>query len=607
MKYALFIIVGLLAVVGGAVWTGRFAPAEAADYHVNFEKGADDRDGRTPASAWKHAPGDPAAVGVPARTALGAGDRVIFAAGVRYRGAILVTWSGAQKAPIVFKGETPEGKAVIDGSDPAVEVTACRTPAECGGATAWASMVRIRAAGPLSPDTALFADKGIMRPAQGPDPSDAFYRDEPDDMLEVDGVAMSQGRVTLPAALVAGLAHNQSTRPRLALWVKPNRVVYRPVLSIRGSEATFDPTGLRFYTDRPARAAVIDHPSLVDRPGEYAVLPDGAAVAMLPTGATGVSIGSGRGGFHIRKGSHIEVRDLRFENMSDEGRLPPAGVAVFTEDAGSRDIVIADNYFTNFVMARGQGPIIQRQVEGLRIVGNRIEKIASGSGIRISGSDVLVEHNEMHGIGRTAIMVMNTKDAMVRRNTITDVKGVHGNGISAYLENSNVRFVANTVFDASQPATFHGAKKPGAGRNDLVFSNNLFVATPGALGALISWGGGAKGVRIENNVLLGGKTGLRLNGGDEDVAIANNIASGLIIADGPQVGWRIGQNEYTALSFRQKKDGSVSKTYSLPGNAVTRLAAGEAVAAVCAIMSRSQPTNSTPADARAVGAHATCP
>ena len=48
-------------------------------------------------------------------------------------------------------------------------------------------------------------------------------------------------------------------------------------------------------------------------------------------------------------------------------------------------------------------------------------------------------------------------DATVQRNVITDVLGVHGNGLSAYLDNQNIRFIANTVTDAKQPATFKGA------------------------------------------------------------------------------------------------------------------------------------------------------
>lgn len=609
MKRAMAIVgitVMAVAGLGGLVGPGLFDRAVAADYHVNYDSGGDDKDGRTSASAWRHAPGDPEAQGVAARTRLGAGDRVIFADGVRYRGSVVVRDSGNPGAPITYMGATPGGGATIDGSELAARVSPCRSMADCGEAPAWSRMVRIEATQPLALDSALFSDRGLMRPAQGPDPVEDFYNDEPDDMVEVDGVAMSEGRVNLPGNL-AGRLQGPKARPLVALWVKPNRVVYRPIVSLQGNVARFDPSGLKFYTDRPARAAVINHPALVDRPGEFAVLADGVAVGILPPGGKAVSVGTGRGGFAVRKASHVVIRDLSFENMSDGGRLAPAGVAIFTEDGGSRDIVISGNRFANFVMPRGQGPIIQRRVEKLTVTANRIERVVAGSGMRLSGSDLLVEGNEIQAVGRTALMLMNTTNALVRRNTITNVRGVHGNGISAYLANRNVRFIANTVVEARQPATFHGEKKANAGPNDLLFANNLFVATPGALGALISWGGNTRGVRIENNVILGGKTGLRLNGSDADVVVSNNIASGLIVANGSPPGWRVEGNRWTALSFRQQKEPQPPRIYPLPRDAEATLAAGGAVPAVCAIITSSPPGGVSRADARAVGSRATCP
>jgi len=599
-----------LAGVGAAaaiVGCGAFARADAATFHVDFARGSDAADGLSDATAWKHAPGDPQATGGPARTSLRPGDKVLFAANVRYRGTIVVTASGSAAEPITFAGAGPDGAAIIDGSDPVTKVAPCRSQKECGGAAAWRRIVRIETPIRMTPDMALFTEAGPMRPAQGPDPSDDFYRDEPDDMVEVDGPAMSQGRVALPATLTAGLGPG---RGRLALWVQPNRVVYRPILAIEGRVARFDPSGLRFYVDRPARAAVIDSVALLDRPGEYAMLPDGAVVAILPPSASQVSIGAGRGGFRIKGGaSNVSVRDLGFENMADAGQSAPAGVAVFTDKGGSSGVAIENNRFRSFVMLRGQGPIIQRDVTGLRVVGNRIDTVVSGSGMRLSGAKVLVEANDIRRIGRTGVMLMSTTDGVVRRNTITDVRGIHGNALSAYLDNSNVRFLANTVTAASQPATFHGSGDKATRDNNIVFANNLFVATPDALGSLISWGGSTRGVDIRNNVLLGGKTGLRLNAGDTNVSITNNIASGLIVANGPPAGWRVSGNEWTALSFQQKREAPPPHALALPDAIESRLAGGATSEAICIVVTRtSPPTDPSTADvAKSVGARSRCP
>lgn len=599
MKRVTLLLAGLgaAAAIGLAILgLGPGGRAEASTFHVNYERGQDARDGLSPQTAWKHAPGDPNAVGVPARTSLQPGDRVVFAADVRYRGEIIVKDSGAPGKPISFVGERP-GAAMIDGSE-IVKAQPCSSAAACGGAANWAALVRITHSGAGDETLALFGADGPLRPAQEPDPSEAFYRNEVDDMLEVDGTAMSEGRVSLPPEIASGLASGGAS---LALWVKPNRVAYRPISAWDGNTAIFDPEGLRFYTKRGARAAALNHVSLIDEPGEYAVLSDGTTiVAMAPRGGGPVSVGTGRGGFRVKGGRHLVFRDLAFENMSDGGKHAPGGVAIFA-GKGSADIVIQNNQFRNFVMVRGQGPIIQRGVEGLKILNNRIDTVVLGSGMRLSGSDILVEGNEIRRLGRTGVMLIGTRNVTVRGNVIADIRGVHGNGVSAYLDNQEVRFVGNTILDAKQPATFHGAGKKATGDNNILFANNLFVATPDALGALISWGGGTRGVTIRNNVLLGGRTGLRLDAGDTGVTIVDNISSGLIVADGPPSGWQVEGNAWTELTFQQRRESPVPRVSISEKAVLAAFERGEASQDVCAVVARETASTPTP-DATFTGA-----
>lgn len=607
--------VGALALLVAAALI-TLAPAghaRAATYHVNFDTGQDERNGLTDATAWKHAPGDPEAKGVAAKTALGPGDKVLFAAKVRYRGAVVVTASGSAEAPIVFSGATPDGAAVIDGSDPATGLRPCASAEDCGGAAAWQKLVRFESPIPLNDDSAVFSDAGPMRPAQSPNPKDDFYRDEIEDMSQVDSQAMAQGRVKLPREVLAGLA---SGGGRLALWIQPNLVTYRPILEVDGDSARFDPTGLKFYTDRPERAAVIDHVSLIDVPGEYVVLPNHTTVvAMLPAGATKVSVASGRFGFRIRGGSHLVFRNLDFENLGDGGKVAPFGVAIFAERGNKPelgDILIENNTFRNFVMPQGQGPIIARNVNDLRILGNKIDTIVLGSGIRLGGpaTKVRIENNDIRRIGRTAIGLLDNTDVIIRGNRISDVKGVHGNGISPYLNNHNVQVVANTVLDAKQPATFEGAGDKADGQsNNLLFANNLFVGTPDSLGSLISWGAKTRGVVIRNNTLIGGTTGLRLNSGDTDVTITDNIAAGLLVSAGQPPEWRVSGNEWTALTWQQQKESPRPPVSGRMVSAASQVRSGKVPAEVCAVIRR----HSLPADDAAgdkdgaVGADLRCP
>lgn len=604
IAFVLLTATAVATLLGIAPWSGR---AQAAIFHVSFEHGDDTLDGQTPQTAWRHAPGDPMATAAPSRTALRPGDEVRFAAKARYRGAIVVTASGTEQKPIIFSGSDPKGSAIIDGSDPAVRVAPCQSAADCGNAQGWRKFVRIEFAAPLTGNDALFAAKGLLRPAQGPDPKDAFYRDETDDMLATDGIAVSGGRVALPPGLAAGLA---SGGGRLALWVKPNLIAYRPIIRMEGDSAYFNPDKLQFYTDRPSRVAVIDHVSLIDHPGEYALLDGGrVAVAMLPPDTGAISVGRGRGGFVVRKASHLVFRNLGFENMADGGGVAPAGVAIAVT-RGASGITIENNRFRNFSMPRGQGPIIITGASQLTIVGNIIDTVSLGSGMRLAGpgSNVLVEGNVIRRLGRTAIMLMGVDDAMVRRNVISDVLGVHGNGLSAYMGNHRVQFIENSVTDAKQPATFHGNGADDSEPNNIVFANNLFIATPDALGSLISWGRFTHGVTIRNNVILGGRVGLRLSSQDSNVVIADNIVSGLVVAGGQPAEWRTAGNEWTQLSFVQKKEARAPKPAEHLGALAAKISQGTLDPAVCAIlMRRSVPSSGASAASRAVGASETCP
>ena len=84
--------------------------------YIDFEAGDDARDGRAPATAWKHHPWDSAARGVAARER---GIRTyVFKRGVVYRGALTAAESGAPGDPIRLTSDPAwgEGEAAIHGS-----------------------------------------------------------------------------------------------------------------------------------------------------------------------------------------------------------------------------------------------------------------------------------------------------------------------------------------------------------------------------------------------------------------------------------------------------------------------------------------------------------
>ena len=96
-------------------------PVRTPTYYVDFGAGSDAADGKSQATAFKHAPGDANATGIAQSTTLVAGDVVLLRGGVVYQGTITITASGTSAKPIVLEGGPQQkwgsGRAIVDGQD----------------------------------------------------------------------------------------------------------------------------------------------------------------------------------------------------------------------------------------------------------------------------------------------------------------------------------------------------------------------------------------------------------------------------------------------------------------------------------------------------------
>jgi hypothetical protein len=101
--------------------TLKTLPVRTPTYYVDFSAGSDTADGKSQATAWKHAPGDMNATGNAQSAMLVPGDVVLLKGGVVYEGTISLTTSGTSSQPIVLEGGPQQGwgtgMAVIDGQN----------------------------------------------------------------------------------------------------------------------------------------------------------------------------------------------------------------------------------------------------------------------------------------------------------------------------------------------------------------------------------------------------------------------------------------------------------------------------------------------------------
>lgn len=533
------------------------APVGGTTWHVDWAAGSDQADGKTPATAWKRAPGDPGAQGRAADARLQPGDTVLFRAGVPYRGTIRLNASGTAQKPILYSGlGWGEGMGVIDGADPVRVARPCRDSADCGFAADWKGLSRIEFAAPSTTRTVLFGKGGLYFMSQVPALPEPFFGDDRHNfevvpVRELD--VLRTGLLRAPGLLAA--ARGGGGRMEIAFWVRPNLVQRRPVLGIEADGLRFDPSGLRFYEDRDGRAALNHSFAGLSAPGFYAEIAPGVLVARLrPGDGPGtLAVGSGRVGIELGGQSFVTIAGLDFRNFSGSEEAAREGRAVTSLGAGARDIVVRGNRFGPALIAGGSGMVHLFGTTRFSFVENRMEDVF-GAGFRAGGGEpgeLLVAGNVFRRIGRTAIGLLGVKGAVVRGNVLTDIRGVHGNAITAYLGNEDILVEGNCVVASSRPLTFHGDDKGTVNR--IRIAGNILVSTADGQAAINSWGRQTTDVVIEGNLLAGPRHGLLLNASDRNVVVTGNDTTGIARAERGGADWQVENNrEDLTLAMAQR-------------------------------------------------------
>lgn len=503
------------------------APAASGSWYVDHASGHDDADGRSPQTAWKHAPGDNKATGRAASQRLQPGDKVIFRAGIPYRGGITLRDSGTADRPITYTGlGWGEGLAIIDGADPVRAVRPCASASDCGGARNWQQLSRVEFAPTGTSDVVLYGRSGPYWPSQLPLLSDPFFGNERRQFVVTELSQLpelKQGR--LHSKLLADAARNGG-RMELAIWIRSNRVVRRPVLRVEGDIVHFDAEGVRFYEDRKGAVALNGSFDGLQQPGYHVVVGPGLVVARLrpEDDADTLAIGSPRIGFNLNDQSHIVLTGFHFRHQtSSAGRLRE-GYAVTSFKRNARDIELSGSLFGPAVMGNRRGIVQLSGGDGFRFLANRIENIVAGGGFRATTGkprNVEVKGNVIRKIGATGITMFGVTNGRIIGNILIDIQGIHGNAITAYLGNQNILIEGNCVVRSRRPLTYHGDRKQDM-HNNLVIRRNIFIASPDGQAAINSWGKNIRGVRIEENLAVGPRLGMLINRNDRDVVIRGN-------------------------------------------------------------------------------------
>jgi hypothetical protein len=250
---------------------------QAATYYVAFDSGQDSNSGLSPITPWKRAPGDPTAEAIARQTPLQPGDVVLFKGGTIYRGSVVARASGTRDSPITFKGNGwGDAPARVEGADPwQPDWTACPSPEFCLGNLNYANIYFAPAPpGYANFHTSLYEDGDFLWYSQGPDPPDPFYYDIVSQYYRVPrGSEVRQARTFhIDVTRLNQLDPEYWKGAYVAAWIQGNTVATRRITSFDPATHTLhhEDLGGNPYTDRDGFYSILNHVSLISRPGEYA-------------------------------------------------------------------------------------------------------------------------------------------------------------------------------------------------------------------------------------------------------------------------------------------------------------------------------------------------
>ena len=485
MKYSIAKMI-ILIVVFGDITLARISLA--ADYYVDYEAGSDSSNGLTISSAWKHAPGDSAATGVPASIILSEGSVIKFKGGVPYYGSISVNRNGTTQNPIVYKGDGwGSQKSVLDGSQPYQPVwTRCSSASACGGNPAYSNIYF--ASAPAGYDdfrTAIYENNSLLWYSQSPNPSDPIYYDDIYEYFEVPNpsstIDQTQTSVTDPRVFIQSDPSFWSGAFIIA-WVNGNVVDIKKITSFDPVTDTVFHEALSNtpYTDRTGRYAILNHLSLIDRPGEYFHDSANSKIYLWPKN----SLSPANNQYSIYSKDNAISFDGR-QNLIIEGfEIMKYTTALRSNWSATSNVIVKNNNIHD--LKSGNSYAIE--VNGnSTIEGNRIVDAQRAVGILGSGTGIVVKNNHIERTTRLGIWFTGASNARMENNVVTDIAGSHANGISIYSGSDNVFIAGNKVSGAGSAITYEAS-------SNLTFINNVVSS-----GQISDWFGMTGMVFFYNN------------------------------------------------------------------------------------------------------------
>ncbi len=532
----------------------------ALTYYVDYDHGTDAAAGTSPTSAWKHAPGDANASGVPQSIQLAPGDTVLFKGGVRYRGTVLIRFSGTGQNPITYKGNGwgPE-KAIIDGTGILqANWQPCGSAAELKGNPNWQNVVRSNYQGTLSPFGNFFQGGEKLWIAQDPAPLDPFWEDDYQAYHPVSPANITLNSIRDTQNLTrASPDHYEGAH--IMIWVNPNVIAIRAITGFNPNTHTVDFESLNenaLYGDRDHYYCIANGLDAINSPGTYAIDEKNNHIYLWPRlnlQSHPVTSSVRSDGIVVQGGtSHLVIEGFVITSTYADSYAH----GIWNNRAGgiaSENVKVIHNELYWIKSKDGRkGAIEWSNANGLEVRNNLVSHCQRNSGLLIDGKDIIIADNVVHKVGYKGLWFMDVVDASILRNEFSECEGTHGNPVSVFTSR-NVLVADNRMYGTGELLTYNH-------NENFVVHNNLLAAKvrngadSGSYVLRENGDNGAGFTVITNNTILhsGNDYAMGITTRSADPAkqvIHNNIADG---AEDLRVN-QISHNVYTGLSWKQKK------------------------------------------------------
>lgn len=213
-----------------------------------------------------------------------------------------------------------------------------------------------------------------------------------------------------------------------------------------------------------------------------------------PDGPRKVSYPARYYAFDLRSEGHVVIQGFRIQKLGGAGGDAFA-VSNHRVKTG-RDIVIRGNEILRIGAGRRAVVIQLTAVEGALVEGNTISFNRYCTAVMASGcTNLVTRNNRLHRNGATAIDYYGCRNSKLLRNTLTDHKGVHANGITLYNGNKDCLVEGNRVSGGNNGMTIQGAE-------NIVIRNNIFDGGGEAVSLAIWPQRPFRNVTVVHNVFL---------------------------------------------------------------------------------------------------------